>query len=347
MSSPGSPDSAPPESPSSHASSSGTPARAARRCSCAARASAGCPNGTPSSADESASRSAESPRCNARARFSSRLISSQLRLTSSAPEHGHVGEYVRVPPHQLGHDPVHDVIDREARAIRPLGRDPRVEHHLQQHVAEFLAEVLLIPGLQGLERLVRLLEQVRGERFMCLPGVPGALATRSRSMVATRSRNRAPGRSADPRTTRAPSAKAAPYPARAATPHQKPKPATQNQHRPRPGTKSPPRPARTAADDRPEPGRPKPTAEACQADQLSSPVPPAGWSSRQSRAGRRDDQQAGACPEGDGVAFAAPEARADCGADKPGFRSFVRCVHSRIGLQCIGEQRTAGIFLHR
>ena len=60
-------------------------------------------------------------------------------------------------------------------AVRALGRDARVEHHLQQHVAEFLAEGLLIPGLERLERLVGLLEQVRGERRMGLPGVPGTL----------------------------------------------------------------------------------------------------------------------------------------------------------------------------
>ena len=68
-----------------------------------------------------------------------------------------------MPPHQLGHDPVGDVVDGERCTVVPLGRDARVEHHLQQHVAEFLAEGLPIAGLKRLERLVGLLEQVRGE----------------------------------------------------------------------------------------------------------------------------------------------------------------------------------------
>jgi hypothetical protein len=72
----------------------------------------------------------------------------------------HVREHVRVPPHQLGHDPVGDVIDRVA--VGALGRDPRVEHHLQQHVTECLAEG---PVVAGLERLVRLLQQVRSQRL--------------------------------------------------------------------------------------------------------------------------------------------------------------------------------------
>ena len=74
----------------------------------------------------------------------------------------------------LGHDPVGDVIDRVAGAVVALGRDARVEHHLQQHVAEFLAEGLLIARLEGVERLVGLLQQVRGQGLVGLPGVPGA-----------------------------------------------------------------------------------------------------------------------------------------------------------------------------
>ena len=78
-----------------------------------------------------------------------------------------------MPAHQLGDDPVGDIVDRVA--VSPLGGDPRVEHHLQQHVAEFVAEGVLVTGLEGVQRLVRLLEQVRREGRMGLPGVPGAL----------------------------------------------------------------------------------------------------------------------------------------------------------------------------
>ena len=59
------------------ARSAGTPARWARRCSWAARARAGWPNGTPSSADP------REPVADSR---SAALISSQLRVTSSAPD---------------------------------------------------------------------------------------------------------------------------------------------------------------------------------------------------------------------------------------------------------------------
>ena len=80
-----------------------------------------------------------------------------------------------MPPDQLGHDPVRDVVDGESGAVVALGRDPRVEHDLQQDVPQFLAQRLLVTGLQRLQGLVRLLEQVRRERGVGLPGIPRAL----------------------------------------------------------------------------------------------------------------------------------------------------------------------------
>jgi hypothetical protein len=88
---------------------------------------------------------------------------------------GHVPEHVRMPPDQLGHDPVGDVVDGEPGAVVALGRDPGVEHDLQQDVAKLLAEGLLVIRLERLERLVRLLEQVRRQRRMGLAGVPRAV----------------------------------------------------------------------------------------------------------------------------------------------------------------------------
>ena len=78
-----------------------------------------------------------------------------------------------------------------------------MEHHLQQHVTEFLAEGPVVAGLEGLERLVWLLQQVRGERRWVWRESHGH-STRSRSMVATRSSRCAPGRSAEPRSSLAP-----------------------------------------------------------------------------------------------------------------------------------------------
>jgi hypothetical protein len=42
---------------------------------------------------------------------------------------------MRVAPDQLGHDPLGHVVDGVAGPVGRLRRDPRVEHHLEQHVA--------------------------------------------------------------------------------------------------------------------------------------------------------------------------------------------------------------------
>jgi len=89
--------------------------------------------------------------------------------------HGHVREHVRVAADQLGHDPVRDVVDGVAGAVGALGRDPGVEGDLEQDIAEFLAERVGVAALQGVHRLVALLQQVRGQRGVRLLRVPGAL----------------------------------------------------------------------------------------------------------------------------------------------------------------------------
>jgi hypothetical protein len=63
-----------------------------------------------------------------------------------------------MPPHELGHDPVGDVVD--VVAVVALGRDPRVECHLEQHVAEFLAEGFLVTQFERVQGFVRLFQQV-------------------------------------------------------------------------------------------------------------------------------------------------------------------------------------------
>ena len=80
-----------------------------------------------------------------------------------------------MPPHQLGHDPVRDVVDRVPGAVPALSRDPRVEHDLHHDVPELLAQRPLVTRLQRLHGLVGLLEQVRRERGMRLPGIPRAV----------------------------------------------------------------------------------------------------------------------------------------------------------------------------
>ena len=51
-----------------------------------------------------------------------------VALDLLGPGYRHVAEHVRMPPHQLGRDPVRDVIDRVPGAVTALSRDPRVEH---------------------------------------------------------------------------------------------------------------------------------------------------------------------------------------------------------------------------
>ena len=59
---------------------------------------------------------------------------------------------------------------------------PRVEHHLQQQVAELLAQARAVVGLDRLGELVRLLERVRHERLVRLLGVPRAAARRAQAV---------------------------------------------------------------------------------------------------------------------------------------------------------------------
>ena len=88
--------------------------------------------------------------------------------------HGHAREHVRVPPDQLGHDGVRHVVHGEAGPVGPLLRDAGVEHHLQQHVTEFAAQRRPVTALQRVQRLVRLLDEVRGQRLVGLLRIPGA-----------------------------------------------------------------------------------------------------------------------------------------------------------------------------
>ena len=82
-------------------------------------------------------------------------------------------------------------------ALRVLLGDPGVEHHLQQHVAELLGHVRPVAGLDRLDRLVRLLDEVRHQRLVRLLGVPRAAA---RASAAGPSRR--PGRAAGSRARR-------------------------------------------------------------------------------------------------------------------------------------------------
>ena len=72
-----------------------------------------------------------------------------------------VAEHVRVAMDQLGHDPLGHVVDVPPALLR---RDLRVERHLQQQVAELVADRVVVAAVDGVEQLVRLLQEVPGQR---------------------------------------------------------------------------------------------------------------------------------------------------------------------------------------
>ena len=80
---------------------------------------------------------------------------------------------MRVAIDELLDESLRDVVD-----IPPIvvGGHLRVEHDLQQHIAEFVAHRVVIVGIDRLEQLVGLLEQVPGQALMGLFGVPGTSA---------------------------------------------------------------------------------------------------------------------------------------------------------------------------
>ena len=86
-----------------------------------------------------------------------------------------VTEDVRVTVDQLAHQAFRDVVDVPPALVR---RDLRVERHLEQHIAELLADRVGVVGVDRLEQLVGLLQEVPGERRVRLLGVPRTSARR-------------------------------------------------------------------------------------------------------------------------------------------------------------------------
>ncbi len=93
----------------------------------------------------------------------------------------HVTEDVRVTPDELGDEAAGDVVDVERRLGALLG-DPGVEEDLEEDVAELLGEVVAVAVLDGLEHLVRLLDEVGRQGVVRLLGVPRAPARGAQSV---------------------------------------------------------------------------------------------------------------------------------------------------------------------
>src|SRR5581483_6681527 len=89
------------------------------------------------------------------------------------PGDPYVPEHMRVPADQLRDDPARDVVD-VPRAV--VGGHLGVERDLEQQVAELLAKAIPVVGVDRVEDLVGLLEQMAGEGPVRLLAVPGASA---------------------------------------------------------------------------------------------------------------------------------------------------------------------------
>ena len=76
---------------------------------------------------------------------------------------------MRMSALHLGDETFSDIGEREHSAL--LGKY-RVEEHLQQQIAELLAESAIVSREQRLVHLVRLLDEVRSQGFVGLRGVP-------------------------------------------------------------------------------------------------------------------------------------------------------------------------------
>src|SRR5262249_41042646 len=82
-----------------------------------------------------------------------------------------IAEDVRVAVYELLDDPAHHVVDREA----PLApAELRLEDDLKQQIAELLAERFPIAGVDRVDHLARLFEDVPPQRLEALLAIPRA-----------------------------------------------------------------------------------------------------------------------------------------------------------------------------
>ena len=86
---------------------------------------------------------------------------------------GPIPEDVRMPPSHLGDQRFEEIGHGEFAA---LAGDLRVEDNLEQEVAELLADVRRVAGVEGVKDLVGLLDEERAEGFAGLLSVPGTAA---------------------------------------------------------------------------------------------------------------------------------------------------------------------------
>ena len=82
-----------------------------------------------------------------------------------------ITKHVRMTANELGVDIARHVGQRKLAGVR---RDLRMQHYLHEHVAQLLAQVRRIIGLDAVERLVGFLDHVLANALMRLFAVPRA-----------------------------------------------------------------------------------------------------------------------------------------------------------------------------
>src|SRR5438045_927567 len=90
-----------------------------------------------------------------------------------AVAHGALAEDVRMSPNQLSGDFLEHLADIEAAGLL---RDFRVHHREQNQVAQFLAQIRVIPRTHGARDFVGFFNQWRQKRFVRLLRVPRTAA---------------------------------------------------------------------------------------------------------------------------------------------------------------------------
>ena len=106
-----------------------------------------------------------------RSAFSSALISSQRRLTSSGERSSVSAEHMRMPADELSRDGLDHVAEREGALL--LGH-AGMEDDLEQQVAELVPQIREIAALDGVGDLVGFLDGVGRDRREILLQIPGA-----------------------------------------------------------------------------------------------------------------------------------------------------------------------------
>jgi hypothetical protein len=86
-----------------------------------------------------------------------------------------VGEHMRMPSDHFSRHRLDDVAERKGAVLL---RHPRVEHDLQQQIAEFVAEIVEIAAGDGVDDLIGLLDGILRDRRKILFEVPGAAGHR-------------------------------------------------------------------------------------------------------------------------------------------------------------------------